>query len=63
MHRAATSSPAPRYLDDGRRRAQEWLKVYAGPAQARSAYGALLNAKPCGAGDGAVAIPVEGPGA
>jgi hypothetical protein len=53
--------PAPRYLDDGRRRAQEWLKVFPSAAQARTAFDALVDAKPCGADRGAVAVPLTGP--
>lgn len=53
--------PAPRYLDDGRRRAQEWLKVYPTAAEARRAFDGLVDAKPCGADRGLVAAPVLGP--
>jgi hypothetical protein len=56
----AVPSPAPRYLDDGRRRAQEWLRVYPTASQARAAFDQLLAAKPCGLVPGAVASPVMG---
>jgi hypothetical protein len=53
--------PAPRYLDDGRRRAQEWLKMFPTPALARVAYDHLLLAPACNADLGAVATPFSGP--
>jgi hypothetical protein len=57
----AVPHPAPRYLDDGRRRAQEWLKVYPDAAKARVAFDAFTAARPCGAATGAVATPLVGP--
>ena len=53
--------PMPRYLDDGRRRVQEWLKVYDSPAQARSAFDHLLVAPACANGLGPQATSLTGP--
>lgn len=53
--------PMPRYLDDGRRRVQEWLKVFASPAQARSAFDRLIVSPACENGQAPHVDPLTGP--
>ena len=52
--------PFPRFLDDGRRQVQEWVRVYPTEAVAAAAYAQMLASPACGAESGAVATRVDG---